>query len=101
MEVYIKKPISEPPEKAGWYVFVGNNGKSSMTNFYSKEEENWHQPIKEWYTHYLVPAEGHFLTNEELEEMKRKEVEYRIDAFVLSLLKSITVSRAEYIKSIK
>lgn len=94
MKVWIQKPISEPPEKDGrFYVTGGLCGKDTCD--YSPEF-GW-LCSKDYFTHYLVPAEGHFLTNEELEEVKMKVAELAWDV----LTNSWGISKTEYLKSIK
>lgn len=79
MKVWIEKPVSEPPERQGWYAVIYPPGIVDCAMF---QNGYWHDKEKEETnpTHYLVPIEAHVLTDKELEEIKRKAVNEALDA---------------------
>jgi hypothetical protein len=64
--IYIETPISEKPDKSGWYILIMPK-QGFIRHAYFDDSGSW--DIVDNFTHWLKPLEGVVMSEEQLKEM--------------------------------
>jgi hypothetical protein len=75
--IYIETPISEKPEKSGWYILIMPK-QGFIRHAYFDDSGSW--DIVDNFTHWLKPLEGVVMSERQIQRMKQQAVREYIES---------------------